>query len=109
MTQDSSPLRDPRPSATPVLSVIIPWCDRPEIAATLAHNRAQLSRSGREVIVVSCGGEPGELGRLLEPLAWPGPRSVHVPTPAFNKGIALNLGVWAARAATLFLLDAASS
>ncbi|HKV09756.1 MAG TPA: galactosyltransferase-related protein, partial [Thermoanaerobaculia bacterium] len=58
-----------------------------------------------EVVVASCGGDPPLLGETLGGISSPAVRVVEIPAPRFNKGLALNLGVYAARAGRLFLLD----
>lgn len=90
----------------PPLSIVIPWCDRDELAETLAHNRARFVASRAEVIVVNCGGDRAQLARHAAATEMPGLRVVHVPARRFNKSLALNVGAWAARAPRLFHLDA---
>jgi glycosyltransferase involved in cell wall biosynthesis len=88
------------------LSVIIPWRDRPEIATTLRENSAAFSARDLEVVVVNCGGDAAQLraaagGARLDRL-----RFIELEGAGFNKSLALNLGVYAARAPRLFFLDA---
>ncbi len=92
--------------AAPGLSVVIPWSNRPEIAETLRRNGPLLAAVDAEAVVVNCGGDPGRLTAALAGALLPRLRRVEVPAPAFNKSLALNLGVSAARADRLFLLDA---
>src|SRR5262249_20350063 len=47
------------------VSVVIPWCNRAEIKATLSHNRDKLQAVGAEVVVVNCGGDLATLEALL--------------------------------------------
>ncbi|MEX1367415.1 MAG: galactosyltransferase-related protein [Nannocystaceae bacterium] len=90
--------------ARPVLSVIVPWCDRAEIVRTLDANAEIFERHDVEVVVVQCAGDAGwlaeALGRLGRPVTW-----VDVPADGFNKALALNLGVHAARGDNLLFLD----
>jgi len=90
----------------PPLSVVIPWADRPEIAITLRRNAPLFTAVGAEVVVVNCGGDPDRLTEALAGVPLPGLRRVEVPATGFNKGLALNLGISAARSGRLFLLDA---
>jgi glycosyltransferase involved in cell wall biosynthesis len=90
----------------PPLSVVIPWADRPEIGITLRRNAPLFAAAGAEVVVVNCGGDPDRLAEALAGVPLPGLRRVEVPASGFNKGLALNLGVSAARSGRLFLLDA---
>lgn len=89
----------------PPLSIVIPWCDRAELATTLAENRARFAASRAEIIVVNCGGDRTAVTRHAAEAAVPGLRVVHVPA-RFNKSLALNLGASLARAPRLFHLDA---
>jgi glycosyltransferase involved in cell wall biosynthesis len=90
----------------PPLSIVIPWCDRDELAQTLAQNRARFVAGRAEVIVVNCSGNRAAVARHAAAAEVPGLRVVHVPARRFNKSLALNVGAWAARAPRLFHLDA---
>ena len=91
----------------PPLSVIIAWCNRPEIADTLSHNAPLFRAHGAEVVVVNVGGRPaadliGHLNRLgLPELRW-----IETGADRFNKCRALNLGVYVSHSPRLFFLDA---
>ncbi len=89
----------------PELSVIITWCNRPELRRTLAENRSLFDRYDTEVIVVNCAGSQAD---LRETLSGPRPRQlcfVDVETSVFNKCLSQNLGASIAQADRLFLLD----
>jgi glycosyltransferase involved in cell wall biosynthesis len=90
----------------PELSIIIPWCDRPELATTLRENCAELHKPGLEVLVVNCGGDRSVLGPALAQSGLPSLRLVSVPHGKFNKSLALNMGAHHAAGTVLFFLDA---
>jgi glycosyl transferase family 7 (putative galactosyltransferase) len=92
-------------SGAPDLTVVIPWRDRPELAASLAHNLPRLAPFRAEVVVASCAGNPDLLREALAGLAFPALRVLDIPSPGFNKSLALNLGADAARGRRLFFLD----
>jgi N-terminal domain of galactosyltransferase len=87
------------------LSVIIPWCDRPELLRTLAHNAACFAATGAEVIVGNCGGRRDTLPGELMALAGVALRWTDIPALGFNKGLALNLGASLSKRDALFFLD----
>lgn len=92
-------------SGAPELTVVIPWRNRPELAASLAHNLPRLAPFRAEVVVASCAGDPDRLREALAGHASPALRVLEIPSPAFSKGLALNLGADAARGRHLFFLD----
>ena len=92
------------PRRNKILSVIIPWRDRPEIERTLEHNRSLLPDA--EVIVVNCGGDHDALMALLSRVNWPAVRDIWLPMERFNKCRALNRGVASSCGEHLFFLDA---
>lgn len=88
------------------LTVVIPWCDRPELARSLEGNRAEFEAARAEILVVDCGGESGGLEELLEEVSLPAVRRIRLPGATFNKALALNVGAYRARGRRLFFLDA---
>jgi predicted glycosyltransferase involved in capsule biosynthesis len=90
-----------------MLSVLIPWKNRPELGEALERNTRLLRQEHIEVLVVNHGGDPEELGRLVRGHGWPEIRTIHIGgVPAFNKPECLNIGASLARGETLFVLDA---
>jgi hypothetical protein len=88
------------------LSIIIPWCNRPELGQTLQHHRDLFIDHGAEVVIVNCGGTLCHpLARQLAALALPELMWVEAGSAGFNKSLALNLGVSVARGKSLFFLD----
>lgn len=96
----------------PRLSVVVPWCDRPELAETLAAHGELLASTAAgpvELVVAHCGGRGADLDVLLSSAGLPPGLSVvrvGIPEERFNKARTLNLGVSRASAERLFLLDA---
>src|ERR1044072_8347404 len=89
----------------PELSVIISWCDRPELTRTLAENRLLLERYDAEVIVVNCAGSQANLRQILSAPRPHRLRCVDLQATLFNKSLALNMGASIAQSDRLFLLD----
>ncbi|MBV9084230.1 MAG: glycosyltransferase family 2 protein, partial [Acidobacteriaceae bacterium] len=92
----------------PVASVIIPWCNRPEIELTLPHTIERFREQDCEIIIVNCGGDDVALASILERLHVVGSNvsTLYVPSTEFNKSLALNLGAFVSRAEILLTLDA---
>lgn len=98
----------PRTNAigSPGVSVIIPWCNRPELTQTLVHNAGELMANDAEVLII-CAGQtvpvrlPDEIPDRFHV------RIIELPCAgSFNKSECLNVGAWLSRAEHLFLLDA---
>lgn len=90
----------------PVITTIIPWCRRPVLEQTLRHNAPFFETMDAEVLVVNCGGETDELGRALASSGVDRVEQIDVPAPRFNRSLALNIGIHAASAEIVLLLDA---
>jgi glycosyltransferase involved in cell wall biosynthesis len=88
------------------MSVIIPWCDRDEVALSLRRNSQWFSRKDIEVVVANCGGDRALLARALAEAEGCRTRVVSISAPVFNKCLALNLGTAASTGSTLVFLDA---
>lgn len=93
-------------NAATKLSVIIPWCNRPELKTSLLENTPVFQKVHSEVIVVNCGGDVNSCHQLLRAVRIPGLKLVHVPHPHFNKGLALNAGFLVSREKVVQFLDA---
>lgn len=87
-------------------SVLIPWCDRDEIADTLAQNTSLFLKHSVEVLVLNCGGNTERLQQLLSLSQIPFLRQIEIPRMRFNKSLALNIGVLLSRSSRVFVLDA---
>lgn len=95
--------------SSPQLSVLIPWCSRPEIRTTLAQNVAIFRQFDCEILVLNCGGNAEQLGTLLQDSGiteLPEIRITDLRRPQFNKSYALNIGAYLSRSAKIFVLDA---
>ncbi|MBV8201508.1 MAG: glycosyl transferase family 2, partial [Acidobacteria bacterium] len=88
-------------ASVPVLSVVIAWCNREELAVALSHNLPMFRDARCEVVVVNCGGDSSLLQRLLGRTPFAELRRVELPAPAFNKALALNMGTAVAPGARL--------
>lgn len=88
------------------LSVIIPWCNRPELRISLLENAPVFQRAHSEVIVVNCGGDVKSSRQLLREVRIRGLKLVHIPHSHFNKSLALNAGFLVSREKIVQFLDA---
>ncbi len=88
----------------PLLSVIIPWRNRPELGATLKANLAFMAQWDCEVLIVNYGGDAQILADMLDS-ANPILRLIEVRVEGFNKSRALNIGTHFARGQYCMLLD----
>lgn len=93
------------PSATP-LTVIVPWCDRDEIAVTLTRNEPELKKINAEILLVNCGGDMAELLKLHREHGWNSVKILDANLPVFNKSFALNVGIYCSSAPVVSVLDA---
>ncbi|MBU1619844.1 MAG: glycosyltransferase family 2 protein [Gammaproteobacteria bacterium] len=92
-----------------MISVIIPWKDRPELRQTLADNLAAFEKIPElELLIVNMGGEQQHLLALLDATDCKhlSVKVVHIFTEFFNKSFALNWGINSATQDTVFVLDA---
>jgi hypothetical protein len=87
-------------------SVLIPWCNRDELAVTLRDNAAWLRLHSCEVLVINCGGEPKALKQHLAKAEVQPLRYVEIPRHRFNKALGLNIGIYLSRGHYIFVLDA---
>jgi glycosyltransferase involved in cell wall biosynthesis len=87
-------------------SVVIPWCNRPEIEQTLAANTALFERHGAEVVILNCDGDPDALAEILRHQRITRLRHVYLPGVGFNRPLARNLGALCCTGTYLMLLDA---
>jgi len=87
-----------------LLTVVIPWCDRPAISDTLRLNRPLIGE--HELIVVNVGGDRDILMRAVNDADLADIRVVHLTGTAFNKSFALNVGLHLASHDACMMLDA---
>jgi glycosyltransferase involved in cell wall biosynthesis len=92
-------------TANPVLSFIVPWCDRPELRASLARNRAVFQRLDLEVVIVNIGGDQSLLEEIVVSSGIDRAEIINLGDVSFNKCLALNLGALCAKSPVIFLLD----
>jgi hypothetical protein len=88
------------------IETIIPWSQRPELEQTLRHNTPIFEAMRSEVIVVNCGGDSRALRRILNSRGLIRARQIDLPVTRFNRSLALNIGVHAAKEGVVFVLDA---
>ncbi|MCF2856400.1 glycosyltransferase family 2 protein [Pseudoalteromonas sp. SMS1] len=92
-----------------MISIIIPWKNRPELGQTLIDNLPAFAHMPElELLVVNMGGDQQQLLTLLdtEHCQHLTIKVVHILTTFFNKSFALNWGIHHAAHDTIFVLDA---
>lgn len=92
--------------SSPPLSILIPWCNRPELEYALSQNRDWFIQAEAEVLIINCAGDHQALTRMISRDQWPCLKLVRVPHPRFNKALSLNLGIHLSRAEVIFTMDA---
>lgn len=87
----------------PDLSIVVPWCDRAELGRTLAVNLKNTAASHVEFVVANVGGDREQLASLL-----PDSDRIRVVNASvrFNRALACNIGLVAARGEGVLVLDA---
>jgi GT2 family glycosyltransferase len=90
---------DARPSPAPVISVIIPTCDRPRLVNEAIRSALSQSLSPAEILVIDNGKIP------LRPDMLPSRCMLHRMAPRVGPSVARNLGAAKARGEYLAFLD----
>lgn len=88
-----------------LLSMIIPWRNRPELAVGLRRNRQVLLGRNRELIVVNGGGDLECLRRILVAADLPHATIIDAGCDCFNRCACLNLGVFHGGGTGILTLD----
>ncbi len=89
------------------VSIVIPWCKRPEIAKSLPKNAEWLAAQQAEVLIVSSACDVNSLRELIAPCSYPGIRLLHIDgVEHFNKPECLNIGAFLSRTDFVLTLDA---
>jgi len=89
------------------VSIVIPWCNRAEIAKSLPKNAEWLAATQAEVVIVSSACDVKRLRELIAPHSYPGIRLLHIEgVEHFNKPECLNLGAFLSRTDWVLTLDA---
>jgi glycosyltransferase involved in cell wall biosynthesis len=86
-----------------LLSVVIPWSNKPDLLKTLRSVTAAAAHIDSEIIVVNCGGQDDVLTTMI--LGLDSVRTVNIRRK-FNKSLAMNIGGNVACGERLLLLDA---
>jgi len=88
------------------ISVVIPWCDRPEVATTIAANSSWLQEFRCKLVIVNCAGNSSWLRTNLSSVKNVDISVLELPSKSFNKSLAVNLGLTIADADLILTLDA---
>jgi len=87
--------------------VVIPWCNRAELARSLPENAPWIKAAQAELIVVNGGGDVNRLRELVKASNYAGVRALDIQgVQYFNKPECLNVGALFSRADWVFTLDA---
>jgi hypothetical protein len=90
----------------PPLSILIPWCNRPELEYALSQNRHWFLQTEAEVLIINCAGDHQVAARIASSARLPRLKLVRVPCPRFNKALSLNLGIQLSKSEIIFTMDA---
>lgn len=90
----------------PNLSVLVPWSNREELRECLDRNSGWIEENRAEILIMNCGGDLDSFTKLVRFQRQGCLRPIHIPRPAFNKCIALNIGIMLGRAPVVLALDA---
>lgn len=90
----------------PEISVVIPWCDRPEIETTLVANQFVFSQHDLEIVIVNAAGDCEALAEQLRRAGDTRVRAFYLPEARFNRSLCRNMGVFASKGQFVFLVDA---
>lgn len=86
-------------------SVIIPWCDRPQLALSLRGNATLFEKHAAEVIIVNAGGNCRDLEKMVRQDGVGRARVLDLVDATFNWSLCHNLGAFASRGRYVLLLD----
>jgi hypothetical protein len=92
-------------TSSTTLTVLIPWANRPELAATLRANTPRFRACHAALGIINCGGDMARLQALLASQQLD-PFVVDASSVPFNRSLALNLGAACSSSRFLFMLDA---
>ena len=87
------------------ISIVIPWCDRPELATTLHRTASLLDKPGLELICVNMGGDFA-LMRACMPPTLPRWTCIDAGGAHFNKARCMNVGLALSKSDSVLFLDA---
>ena len=93
---------NPKPS----LSAIVPWSNRDSLRTSLAGNERWMTSDLVEIVLINCGGDAQQLRTILDGFPRIPRKLIELPDRKFNKSLALNIGIYASSAPTIFVLDA---
>src|SRR6266567_962715 len=92
-------------SRAPTISILVPWANRSELAHCLRENARWFESHDAEVLLINAGGDEWLMRASATQSGNVPLRIINTPLKEFNRGLALNLGVWFSRAKLIFTLD----
>jgi glycosyltransferase involved in cell wall biosynthesis len=94
----------PPAAPRPIVSFVIPWRDRRDLAASLQHNSAVFCAERTELVIACCGGDSDWVVQLLKDYRIPG-KVLRIEHFEFNRSLAINIGVYAASGDYVQVID----
>ena len=88
------------------ITVIVPWCRRPELARTLCLNRVWIGKFVANLVIANCAGDADWLHANIVPIEGMKISVLNIYAKTFNKALSINMGLAFSQTQFVLLLDA---